>query len=188
MEIIDQLSNLSLEEDEIQTHETLIVQNNGKTLEAKKTPSVEKWEGLWGSTQSSPKLHLAEMGIKEKLVDNEKFTKARLCARDFEEEWNFRTDSPTCSREGLDLPCSIITWKKWTLNSLDIKTPFSQVKAIERTVYVRPPKKANTSEVWKLQKCIYDLADATRFWYLKLKEERIRLGALISTLGKGIFI
>ena len=46
MEIIDQLSNLSLEEDEIQTHETLIVQNNGKTLEAKKTPSVEKWEGL----------------------------------------------------------------------------------------------------------------------------------------------
>ena len=62
MEIIDQLSNLSLEEDEIQTHETLIVQNNGKTLEAKKTPSVEKWEGLWGSTQSSPKLHLAEMG------------------------------------------------------------------------------------------------------------------------------
>ena len=126
--------------------------------------------------------------IKEKLVDNEKFTKARLCARDFEEEWNFRTDSPTCSREGLDLPCSIITWKKWTLNSLDIKTPFSQVKAIERTVYVRPPKKANTSEVWKLQKCIYDLADTTRFWYLKFKEERIRLGALISTLGKGIFI
>ena len=46
MEIIDQLSNLSLEEDEIQTHETLIVQNNGKILEAKKTPSVEKWEGL----------------------------------------------------------------------------------------------------------------------------------------------
>ena len=31
--------------------------------------------------------------IKEKLVDNEKFIKARLCARGFEEEQNYRTDS-----------------------------------------------------------------------------------------------
>ena len=35
MEIIEQLSSLSLEEDEIQTHETLIVQNKEKTMEAK---------------------------------------------------------------------------------------------------------------------------------------------------------
>ena len=35
MEMIDQLSNLSLEEDEIQTHETLLVHNKEKTLEAK---------------------------------------------------------------------------------------------------------------------------------------------------------
>ena len=44
MEIIDQLSSRSLEEDEIQTHEILLVQNKEKTLEAKpkKTPTVEK--------------------------------------------------------------------------------------------------------------------------------------------------
>ena len=59
---------------------------------------------------------------------------------------------------------------------------------IERTVYVRPPKEANTSEVWKLQKCVYELADATRFWYLKLKEELIKLGVLTSVLDKDIFI
>ena len=35
MEIINQLSNLSLEEDEIQTHENMTVQNKEKTLEAK---------------------------------------------------------------------------------------------------------------------------------------------------------
>ena len=35
MEIIDKLSNLSLDEDEIQTHETLLVQNKEKALEAK---------------------------------------------------------------------------------------------------------------------------------------------------------
>ena len=35
MEIIEQLSSLSLEEDEMQSHETLIVQNKEKTMEAK---------------------------------------------------------------------------------------------------------------------------------------------------------
>ena len=35
MEIINQLSNLSVEEDEIQTHENMTVQNKEKTLEAK---------------------------------------------------------------------------------------------------------------------------------------------------------
>ena len=86
MEIIDQLSNLSLEEDEIQTHETLIVQNNGKTLEAKKHhqwKSGKVYEEVLNQAQNCISLRWV---IKEKLVGNEKFTKARLCARDFEEE------------------------------------------------------------------------------------------------------
>ena len=43
MEIINQLSNLSLEEDEIQTHEILLVQNKEKNTgsKAKGTPTVE---------------------------------------------------------------------------------------------------------------------------------------------------
>ena len=46
MEIINHLSNLSLE-DEIQTHKTLIVQNKKSTgSKAKRTPSVEKGESL----------------------------------------------------------------------------------------------------------------------------------------------
>ena len=39
-----------------------------------------------------------------------------------------------------------------------------------------------------MQKCVYGLADASRFWYLKFKEELIKLGALPLTLDKGIFI
>ena len=35
---------------------------------------------------------------------------------------------------------------------------------------------------------VYELADATRFWYLKLKEELIKLGVLTSVLDKEIFI
>ena len=93
-----------------------------------------------------------------------------------------------CSREDLHLTCSMVASNKWTLNSLDVKTAFLQGKVIERIVYVRPPKEANTSEVWKLQKCVYGLADASRFWYLKLKEKLIKLRALSSTLDKGLLI
>ena len=42
--------------------------------------------------------------IKKNLVDSEKFIKARLCARGFEEDQNIRT---TCYREGLRLTSTL---------------------------------------------------------------------------------
>ena len=81
----------------------------------------------------------------------------------------------------------MIVSNKWTLNSLDVKIGFVQGKVIERTVSVRPQKEASPNLVWILKKCIHRLADVRRFWYLKLKEEFIKLGALPSTLDKGIF-
>ena len=126
--------------------------------------------------------------LKEKIIDGEKIVKARLCARGFEEEQCFRTDSPTCCKEGLRLTCCVISSNKWLLNSLDVKTAFLQGKLMERTVYVRPPKEAQTDKVWKLRKCIYGLSDATRYWYLKLREELIKLGATPIQLDQGIFI
>ena len=64
--------------------------------------------------------------MKEKVVNEKKIIKAHLCAKGFEQEQNFRTDSPTCSREGLQLSCCIISSNRWTLNSLDVKTDFLQ--------------------------------------------------------------
>ena len=58
-----------------------------------------------------------------------------------------------------------------------MKTAFLQGKLIERTVYVHPPKKAQTNKVWKLRKCVNGLANTIRYWYLKLREEVIKLGA-----------
>ena len=69
-----------------------------------------------------------------------------------------------------------------------MKTAFLQGKLIERTVYVRPPKEAQTNKVWKLRKCVYELADAIRYWYLKLREELIKLGATPTQLDQGTFI
>ena len=108
--------------------------------------------------------------MKEKVVNKKKIIKAHLCARGFEEEQNFRADSPTSSKEGLQLSCGISS-NQWTLNSLDVKTAFLQGKTIERTVFVCPPKEANTNKIWKLRKYIYSLANASQYCYLKFREE-----------------
>ena len=102
--------------------------------------------------------------LKDKtLSDKSVIKKARLSARGFQEEQNFRTDSPTCSKEGLRVALNTIASHKWKLNSIDVKTAFLQGKNIERDVFVKPQKEAATSKLWKLNKCVYRLADGSRF-------------------------
>jgi len=125
--------------------------------------------------------------IQPKIKEGLPSVKARLCARGFEEENDFRTDSPTCTREGIRLALSLIATKGWDLNSIDVKSAFLQGNELDRTVYVRPPKEASTNKVWKLNKCVYGLSDANRYWYLKVREELLKLGAQPSQLDQGIF-
>ena len=106
----------------------------------------------------------------------------------FQKRKCFWSDSLTCCKEGLRLVCCVISSNKWLINSLDVKTAFLQGKPIKRTVFVQPPKEAKTDKVWELKKCVYGLADASRYWYLKLREKRIRLGATPIQLDQGIFI
>ena len=63
--------------------------------------------------------------ITEKILHDEKSIKARLVARGYEEqEINLRTDSPTCSKEGLRIVLSIIASNNWKCRSIDIKAAF----------------------------------------------------------------
>ena len=125
--------------------------------------------------------------IKPKVIDGKQSVKAHLCARGFEETQDFRTDSPTCTRESIRIALALIAPNSWTLNSIDIKTAFLQGKQINRTVYIRPPKEAQTKMIWCLRKCIYGLADAPRQWYLRVREEFMKLGAKPNKLDQGLF-
>ena len=126
--------------------------------------------------------------LRPKLIDGKLQTKARLCARGFEEaDGDFRTDSPTCMRESVRIVISIIAAKSWILHSIDYKTAFLQGKPIERDIFIRPPKECNTKQIWKLKKTVYGLSDAPRVWYLRLREELIKLGAHVSTYDQGLF-
>ena len=86
-------------------------------------------------------------------------------------------DSPRCSQIGVLSILALIASNRWKLQAIDIKTAFFQGKKIERKVYLRPPKEANTNKIWKLQKCMYGFAHASRYWYLRLYEKLIKLGA-----------
>ena len=120
--------------------------------------------------------------LSRKIKKGEYVTKARLCARGFEEIKDFPTDSPCCSQIGVRSIFALIASNRWKVQAIDVKAAFLQGKQIERTIYLQPPKEANTNKIWRLQKCVYGLADANRYRYLRVKEELIDLGANVSSV------
>ena len=125
--------------------------------------------------------------ISEKIVNGQVTTKARLCARGFEEVQDFRKDSPTCSKETIRVVLALASSHGWSVNSLDVSRAFLQGDHFDRTVYVKPPKEAKTDKLWKLLKCVYGLADASRQWYLTLLREIHEAGGQVSAHDGGLF-
>ena len=121
--------------------------------------------------------------------DGSSFVKARLVARGFEEDSSsIQTDSPTVGKESFKAVLAIAASKKWTCNSIDIKTAFLQGANIERNVYLRPPREADSKgHLWHLQKCVYGLNDASRYWYMRVRQELFKLNMSPSKYDKAIF-
>ena len=115
--------------------------------------------------------------------------KARLVARGFEEENlnEIRKDSPTCSKENLRIVLAIISSRQWQASSLDVKSAFLQGNQIDRDLYLKPPKEADTGNLWKLKTTVYGLSDASRVWYLRVKEELFKVGTEMCKYDEAIF-
>ena len=121
--------------------------------------------------------------------DGSSFVKARLVAKGFEEDRSsIQTDSPTCGKESIRVVLAIAASKKWICNSIDIKAAFLQGAHIERDVFLRPPPEAKSKgKVWHLQKCVYGLNDASRCWYMRVRQELFNLNMISSKYDKAIF-
>ena len=124
-------------------------------------------------------------------ISDKQACKARLVARGFQERdvGNIRKDSPTCSKEGLCITLASMASNHWKCKSMDIKTAFLLIKELDRLVYLDPPKEANVlpGYIWKFSKCVYGLTDASRSWYLTLREELLKSGAVVSKYDQAIF-
>lgn len=116
--------------------------------------------------------------------------KARLVARGFEETQinTIPKDSPTCSTESLRMILAIIAQRKWTTNTMDIKTAFLQGSELTRDIFIKPPiEAACKGKIWKLRKCVYGLADASLNWYNRVRDVMKQCGGEVSQVDPAVF-
>ena len=116
--------------------------------------------------------------------------KARLVVRGFEEDSReIVSDSPTVGKTTLRLFLTIVASLGWKVKTTDVKSAFLQGNIMERVVFVKPPREASTGKdvVWKLKKCLYGLSDASRQFYLSVRERMLSVGCLQSKVEPSLF-
>ena len=172
--------------------ENIFVLNDISWSEAKKA-EIRNWQqnSVYEEVDDEGQVCMSTRWICTlKETPNELIPKARLVARGFEEKGieDVQKDSPTCSRESLNIVLQILCQKDWIPNSMDIKTAFLQGEKIARDIYIKPPKEAEVvGKLWHLQKCVYGLSDASLHWYQRVKRVMLELGANISKVDPAVF-
>ena len=63
---------------------------------------------------------------------------------------------------------------------MDVKSGILQGKSIEREVFIKPPKEANTCKLYKLKTAVYGLCDAPREWHLSVEKKLLATGCIKS--------
>lgn len=176
----------------IDTHEDVLVTKDVSFDEAKQN-EIKSWR------QNEVFLEVEDKGQKcistrwvctLKETEHGLVPKARLVARGFEElrVSELQKDSPTCASESLRLLVAVICQKQWRLHSMDIKSAFLQGMELSRDIFIRPPPEANrTGMLWKLRKCVYGLADASLYWYNRVKNIMIEAGGIMSKVDPAVF-
>merc|ERR1712030_28250 len=109
---------------------------------------------------------------KKEQADGQKSEyKGRLVTRVFQETSPPQSDSPTMRRESLKLFLAVAANEGFSLRSVDIRAAFLQAKGLEREVFMLPPKDVQKPGIlWRLRKPLYGLNDASRKFWLKVKE------------------
>lgn len=175
----------------IHDEEEVLVTTYSDTVQYAKEQEIQNWltNEVFEEVENMGQKYISvRWVVTEKVKNGELTTKARLVARGFEEDTDIiRKDSPTCFKESVRLLVSIASAKDWECHSIDVKSAYLQGNEIEREVFLKPPKEFYTGKLWKLKKTVYGLNDAARAWYLRVKSELIKLGAVVSSLDPALF-
>ena len=187
LEVVEELCPQS---SHAQEEDIFVVEQN--TYEDAKKAELKSWfdHGVYTKVEDKGQKTISTRWIctmKEK--DGTWVPKARLVARGFEEvDDSVQRDSPTCSPEAMNVVLTILAIRGWIPKSMDIKTAFLQGDKLERDVFLRPPREAEEDGyLWRLQKCVYGLGDASLYWYKKVKTSFLKLGGNISKSDPAVF-
>ena len=89
--------------------------------------------------------------------------------KDFKKE-KPQSDSLTLLRESLKIYFAVAANEGFKLRSIDIRA-FLRAKGLDREVYMELPKDVKKEgKIWKLKKLLYGLNDASRKFWLKVRE------------------
>merc|ERR1712112_255644 len=114
---------------------------------------------------------------KEKHDGQKQLYKARLVARGFREKEQPQSDSPTAAKESFKLLMAMAANSRFKVVSMDIRAAFLQANKLDREVFMTPPEDVKKEgKIWKLLKPLYGLDDASRKFWLKVKETLSNLG------------
>ena len=182
-------SNLT---NEIMLTESALVQFDEQDFLRAKNEELEKWQDM-KVYQKVPKVEGKTIRTRWVLSEKNGKARARLVAKGYQDhdvtDDPTLKDSPTCSKESLRILLLTIINKSWPLLSVDVKAAFLQGKSIDRNVYLTPPPESEDRDCsWKLLKCVYGLDDASRYWYLKVRDFLTTMGMTVSKYDNCVFL
>ena len=108
---------------------------------------------------------------KEKADGQKSDLIGRLVTRGFQEQESPQSDSPTMLKESLKIYFALATNEGFLLRSIDIRAAFLQARGLDREVFLEPPRDVKIEgKIWRLKKPLYGLNDASRKFWLKVRE------------------
>ena len=182
-----------IENDNEESEETYVCTNreNGEIMAAKKK-EIQSWvkNNVFTSVKDNGQYKInVKWVINEKMKNGKPEVKARLVAKGYEDLIETRNDSPTCTKESIRLMLIIAAAKGWPCKSIDIRAAFLQGNPIDREVFLKPPVEfREEGKIWRLNRCVYGLNQASRLWYIRVKQEMVKLGACSPRVDPAYFV
>jgi hypothetical protein len=119
--------------------------------------------------------------------------KARVVAKGFTQRPGLDYDetfAPVCTLTAVRVFLALVALFKLACQQLDVRTAFLNAALVEE-VYMQPPPGfpcSNPAHVWRLNKALYGLRQASRAWYQTLKRALAAMGFVPSEADPSVFV
>ena len=157
---------------------------------AAKEAELDNWK-VFGVYEEVDDIGQPTINTSRVLVRKGGKVKARLCVRGDQEsdKEKIKTDSPTVNKVNIKLFYALAMAHGWPVQSDDVKAAFLQGAALDRDVFVRPPKECRVEgRIWKMLKRAYGFVDASRGFYLELDKVLLELGCEAISLDQAMYV